>query len=521
MHQNFYFLRQLAPALEKLVKGNYLIEAFSQEKDEIILIFGSQEEETAPFFIKASLRSDFASLSFPDRFDRARRNSVNLFTELYGKRIVEVRVFENERAIKFGIEGGETLVFKLFGNRSNIIHFDVEGTVRALFNNRLSIDKNLVLSKLDRPIDQTFAAYLAAEGDHKKLFPTFGKLVTTYLEERLEGVSELADRWTIIQSVVQQLENPTYYLTVIDSVTVLSLLETGNVQEVLQDPLEALNRFYYTFSGQSNISREKGEMIRILKKRIRQTESYLALNFEKLSELEAARKNEEIGHILMANLHQIPERLEKVELDDFYNNQPITINLKKDLSPQKNAERYYRKAKNEKLEQDKLLESLEVRDTELQADKVHLEVVEQMEVLRDLRAYIKKEGLKGSVAVASPAELFKKIDFLGYTILVGRNAKNNDLLTKQYAHKDDLWLHARDVSGSHVVIKRIAGRQFPSNVIERAAELAAWYSKRKTDSLCPVIVIPKKFVRKPKGLPEGAVVLDKEDVIMVVPRGED
>jgi predicted ribosome quality control (RQC) complex YloA/Tae2 family protein len=71
-----------------------------------------------------------------------------------------------------------------------------------------------------------------------------------------------------------------------------------------------------------------------------------------------------------------------------------------------------------------------------------------------------------------------------------------------------------------VIIKNQPGKKFPSTVIERAAELAAFYSKRKTDSLCPVIVTPKKYVRKLKGMPEGAVIVDKEDVVMVVPRGE-
>jgi predicted ribosome quality control (RQC) complex YloA/Tae2 family protein len=71
-----------------------------------------------------------------------------------------------------------------------------------------------------------------------------------------------------------------------------------------------------------------------------------------------------------------------------------------------------------------------------------------------------------------------------------------------------------------VVIKNQSGKKFPAPVIERAAELAAFYSKRKNDSLCPVIYTPKKFVRKPKGLPEGAVMVDKEDVVMVVAKGE-
>lgn len=141
-------------------------------------------------------------------------------------------------------------------------------------------------------------------------------------------------------------------------------------------------------------------------------------------------------------------------------------------------------------------------------------------MLRELRTFVKKNGLVASKAGVDQGQLFRRIEYQGFMILVGRNAKNNDLLTQQYAFKEDLWLHARDVSGSHVVIKYQAGKKFPVMVIERAAQLAAFYSKRKTDSLCPVIVTPKKFVRKPKGYPQGAVMVDKEEVVMVEPMGE-
>jgi predicted ribosome quality control (RQC) complex YloA/Tae2 family protein len=113
--------------------------------------------------------------------------------------------------------------------------------------------------------------------------------------------------------------------------------------------------------------------------------------------------------------------------------------------------------------------------------------------------------------------LFKKFVYKGFEIWVGKNAKNNDLLTQKYAYKEDLWLHAKDVSGSHVIIKYQAGKTFPSDVIEKAASLAGYYSKRSTDSLCPVIVTPKKFVRKTKDLAQGQVIVEKEDIIMVVP----
>ena len=104
-----------------------------------------------------------------------------------------------------------------------------------------------------------------------------------------------------------------------------------------------------------------------------------------------------------------------------------------------------------------------------------------------------------------------------FELNVGKNAKSNDHLTMKVATKNDLWLHARDVSGSHVVIKEKPGKNFPQSVIEKAAQLAAFYSKRKTDSLCPVIYTPRKFVRKIKGAMAGQVVVDKEQVVMVVP----
>lgn len=524
VHQNYYFLKQLAPRLNRELTGKKFIEAFSQEKDEIVLVFAESqlnEELQKPFFIKATLRSDFACLSFPEKFDRARRNSVNLFTHLYEQPILHVRAFINERAIEIIFKSGEVLVLKLFGNRSNLIAFEKDGSVKQLFNNKLATDFTLTLETLDRPIDQSFEAYLKHDLRFEPLFPTFGKLVNKYLNNLLSEISKAEERWGVIQDVLKQLESPTFYLTKIELVPVLSLLPTGEISATYEDPIEALNAYYYAFIRLTGIEKEKAEILRLLKKRVSQTENYLENTFKKLIELEDGTKNDEIANIIMANLHQIPERAESVELYDFYRDQPIKIRLKKDLSPQKTAEGYYRKSKNEKIEIDRLNESLQARENEKEKLVGYIKSIEAIELLRELRTFIKSNGLAGAnTASVEQADLFKKIDFLGYTILIGKNAKNNDLLTKQYAHKEDLWLHARDVSGSHVVVKNQSGKKFPSPVIERAAQLAAWHSKRRTDSLCPVIVTQKKYVRKPKGLPEGAVVIDKEDVIMVVPAGE-
>ena len=112
---------------------------------------------------------------------------------------------------------------------------------------------------------------------------------------------------------------------------------------------------------------------------------------------------------------------------------------------------------------------------------------------------------------------YHEFEFKGFKIWVGKNAISNDELTQKYSFKEDLWLHAKDVAGSHVLIKYRAAKPFPKDVIERAASLAAYYSKRKNESLCPVTVTPKKFVRKRKGDPVGAVVVEREEVLLVTP----
>ena len=110
---------------------------------------------------------------------------------------------------------------------------------------------------------------------------------------------------------------------------------------------------------------------------------------------------------------------------------------------------------------------------------------------------------------------FKEYMYKGIRIWVGRNAKNNDLLTTKYAQKDDWWLHARDTSGSHVVIK---SPNPSAEVLEYAASLAAGYSKSNSESLVAVMYTQKKYVRKTKNLAAGMVIVEKEKTLLVEPR---
>ena len=514
MQNNYYFLRQLTKQLETKIIGLKLMECFSQEKDELVFGFAAargKKKNYKEFFIKTVVFPDFACLYFNDQFERAKKNSIDLFNQLYDLEVIGVHQFLNERCFAINFEQNFSVVFKMYGNRSNIILFQNDEVI-DLFHSRLVADKNLKISTLDRYIDQSYDNFVLQNKDYRKLFPTFGKLVNAFLEEGNKS-------WEEIQTVLAQLQNPRYYIIRWQHQVHLSLLPMGEVLQEYDKPIDAINAFYISYNRVSTLDKEKVEVLRKLLKEKKQTEIYLQDTYQRLESIDTTVKNEEIGHIIMANLHQIPERTEKMELFDFYRNKNIIVKLKPELSPQKNAENYYRKSKNERIEIDKIMENIESRETLLATLNQHIEKIEQAETLKVLRTYIKANKLIRTQAQLNDyKELFKRFEIEGFEILVGRNAKNNDLLTQQYAYKEDLWLHARDAQGSHVVVKYKAGKKIPNTVIEAAASLAAYYSKRRNESLASVILTQKKYVRKAKGLAEGQVIIDKEEVVMVEPK---
>jgi len=220
----------------------------------------------------------------------------------------------------------------------------------------------------------------------------------------------------------------------------------------------------------------------------------------------------------MANLNSLQTGLTKAVLHDFYNDEPIEIKLNRELSPQKNAENLYRKAKNRHQEIDALKENIEAKEKLI--DKVSRQILhlQDLDDTKELRKYLKDHGLTQKEKAKEEHLPYHEFEVDGWQILLGKHAKANDELTLKVANKNDLWLHAKDVAGSHVVVRQKPGQNFPTHIIEKAAALAAANSKRKTDTLCPVIYTQKKFVRKMKGAPAGQVIVEKEEVVMVEPR---
>jgi predicted ribosome quality control (RQC) complex YloA/Tae2 family protein len=513
LHNNFYFLRQLTPALETMLRHTVVSECFSQNREELIIRF---ETTSTAFFIKASLQASFSCLSFPEIFHRARKNSVDLFSTLIGQRVLALRQFENERSFSIQFTNQVSLLFKLHGNRSNVVLFN-ESRVIQIFKNSIIEDEKINIETLDRTIDWSYECFLENHDKLESLYFTFGKIVWKYLEHLGLKKLPLEKQWKVIQQVREELQAPNYSIRDHEGKIFFSLLSLGNAIKPFDDPIKAIHEFFLFHSQQDAFTKEKSKAVSFLKSNLRTIEANYEKAQHKLLELERDNNYKVWADLLMANMHLVNIGTERIVLPSFYNeNHPIEIKLKKDLSAQKNASLFYKKAKNQQIEIDYLKKLLGNKKKEKENLTNKLQQIESATDLKSLKKWNETLSIKEQKKQAAPLP-YREFEFNGYKIWVGKSAESNDTLTLKFGYKEDLWLHAKDVAGSHVLIKHQAGKNFPKDVIERAAQLAAYYSKRKNETLCPVSVTQRKYVRKRKGDPAGAVVVEREEVVMVVP----
>lgn len=443
---------------------------------------------------------------------------MDLFNKLLGQRVESIRQFRNERSFAIQFSNNFSLLFKMYGNRSNILLFGGED-VEGLFKNNIPGDSGLKLATLDRQIDWTFENFVHHRDNLQSIYFTFGKAVWKYLTELHFDKQNTEEQWRSVQELLQRLHNPIFYISEIDAHLTFTLLPMGTILKEFQDPLKAINDFFICRTQHDTFAREKASTLAVLKLKLQGNQNYYERTRQKLSTLQADNNYKIWADLLMANLHTIKAGSERVILPNFYKqNYPTEIKLKKDLSPQKNAEVLYGKSKQQQLEVNRLHQAVTSKEKEIAILNIQIQQVNAISDLKSLR------NLTDSLGVRKPKEKqpeslpYHEFEYNSFKILVGKNAKCNDRLTQEFSHKEDLWLHAKDVAGSHVVIKHQSGKKFPKDVIERAAQLAAYHSRRKTESLCPVVVTPRKYIRKRKGDSAGSVIVERESIILVQPK---
>lgn len=451
--------------------------------------------------------------------------------QIENDRIVEITV-SNKNEIGDDIQA--TLIIEIMGKHSNILLVDKSS------NNVLEVIKHIGFSQNSYRTLLPGATYIAPPSTEAlnpftikdvKLFEILQtqELTAKNLQSLFQGLGrdtaiELEnlltdDRLSKFRDFFKQETNPCLTDKSFSCVPFSTKIE-GRFSSLSQ----LLDVFYKDKAERDRVKQQASELIRRVENELQKNRQKLKKQEKELQATENAEEFRQKGELLTTFLHQVPNDQDQVVLDNYYTNQPITIVLDKALTPNQNAQKYFKRYQKLKEAVKYLTELIE----ETKATILYLESVETvlnqagLDEIAEIREELIQTGFirrrqREKIQKRKKPEKYLASD--GKTIiLVGRNNLQNEELTFKIARKEELWFHAKDIPGSHVVI---SGNLNPSDEVKTdAAELAAYYSKGRLSNLVQVDMIEVKKLNKPTGGKPGFVTYTGQKTLRVTPDSE-
>ena len=483
---------------------------------------------------------------------------------LQGGRITEVRQKGSERIIEIDIEAqnelgfsvSRRLIVEIMAKHSNIVLVDIESGKIIDSIKRISIDVNRYRQLLpgivyqyppaqDKIPFREITADTELPHDDKALMSRVAGISPAISRELLSGCSEVHDirvRSTepaerlvkILESVDDGTCVPRIYS---DDGTPREFHITGltEYEELDRTDFASLSEcveFFFSNREASNLVRQKSMP---LLKSVQTSLSKALLKKKKLSEdllnAENSDKYRLYGELLTANIHAVRPGARKVTVTNYYDGSLIDIPLDEKIGASANAQRYFKKYSKARTAIHEKQAQLEDNDKDiayLESVIRNIEAADSVPLLESIRDELESTGyVKRRAKAAQRKRKPAKPEPLRYTlsdgtpVLVGRNNIENDWLTMKHASKTDVWMHTKDIPGSHVIVKMEDGRNvndLPAELIYEAASIAAWHSKAAGGTNVPVDYVPVRYVKKPNGAKPGMVIFTHNQTVYVDPK---
>ncbi|MGQ9798710.1 MAG: NFACT RNA binding domain-containing protein [Ignavibacterium sp.] len=527
MIKSYFFLNRQILDLRDFILNKKITEAFTQEKEKLVIEFENEDNLYLEFCVNHSL----PYYLIKDFFIRSKKNSLDFFKNLRNKKIIDLLIANDDRVVAFLLDDNSVLYFTIRGKLTNVYYktsseflsfkkidekdlLDVETDLLSKnYINEFNIPN---LSSIENIEDENFL---------RKQLPIFGKEIIQIAKTISQ--SSLADGLKKVLETIKS-SNPIILINHKDYEIRFSFQNLPhNINDYdlyeFENTNDALN-FYIKENHQLSSRKEITEIIikHIDKelKRISNRQNNLLTIIQLGNKEDELRK---IGNLLLVNLNKVRPGMKQILIQDFYNNDKlIEVNLDPKLSPKENVEQYFNKAKESKIQYEKAKELIEViskekkKLTEIKDKVLNAKSIKELgQIAKGLKLKMKSEkSINESIT-----EKFKHYLVDGrYNVYVGKDNKSNDLLTLKFAKQNDYWFHARSVPGSHVVLRIDNTKEsVPKSVLKKVASLAAYHSKAKTAGIVPVSYTFKKFVVKRKGMEPGKVALLREETLLVSP----
>ena len=551
-----------ARELDAALAGGRIDKITQPEKDAVVLLVraGSENRRLLLCASPNNARCHLTSSTFPNPLEPP-MFCMLLRKQLMGGRIQSVRQIGGDRVLHMDIDTVDEmgdhvlrrLILEMMGRHSNLILVDGEGRildaarhVNAEMSRVRQIQPGVTYlpppaqDKLD-PAEvtaQALAQRLAAQEGaplHKALAASVAGLsgpAARELSYRVEqsgaqGMEETASRLAELLARLPDMADPRVLLDdrgdVTDAFAFPYLSQPLERQEACGSISRALERCFGAKDAQDRISQKSASMVRLLKGQIERCEKKLALQEEELASAARMEEYRLMGEMINANLWQLRKGQTEAELPNFYDEKggTMVIPLDSRLTPAQNAQRYFKKYQKARSARDTAARQKEKTLSELDylegmlldvgkcVGESELEEIRQ-ELVRT--GYMKRNTNRRQQRALPQNKPYRYRSSDGILIDVGKNAAQNDRLTGG-ARPGETWLHAKDMPGSHVIIRQEG--EVPLQTLREAAILAAWYSKGQRSSSVPIDYTLRRYVKKPGGAAPGMVIYTNQKTLFM------
>ncbi|MFC5734920.1 Rqc2 family fibronectin-binding protein [Cytobacillus gottheilii] len=557
------FTRAMTKELSESLTGGRINKVHQPYKNEIILLIraGGKNHKLLlsahPSYARVQLTNEaYDNPSTPPMFCMLLRKHLEgyILENIHQVELDRIIIFEVKGRNEIGDVSSKQLIVEIMGRHSNITLVDKERNMilDSIKHVSFAINSHRALlpgQEYKLPPAQHKANPFAADEDDilrkidfnsgkidKQLVSAFSGLSPLLAKEALFHAG-LANRTTIPKAFItlmKKVEEHAYSpaITVNENKESFYLfpLEHANGKSYSYPSLSAmLDRFYFGKAERDRVKQQSSDLERFMQTEKEKNEKKIKKLERTLTEAANADQHQLFGELITANMYSIAKGMKSVEVINYYDENGATAEIPLDpkKTPSENAQSYFKrytkaknsiaivheqidKAKEETAYFDSLLQQIQTaspRDIE----EIREELMEE--------GYIKqkqKRNGKKQQNVKPTLDTYTAGD--GTEILVGKNNKQNDYLTNKLAGRDEIWLHTKDIPGSHVVIRT---KEPSDETILEAAVLAAYFSKARSSSSVPVDYTRVRHVKKPNGAKPGYVIYEQQQTVYVTPSEDE
>lgn len=534
-HHHIYY--HLAKEINDHCSGMIITECYSQEKH-CVIVHCETSDGAIHEYIEWSMIPSEPFILLKEGVHRANRNSVDMFPDIIGRKILSCSKHPTDRIVFLQLTGASMVGQFYGGSNTSLFILDAEDCLTD-FMKRAPINMgetyiptiSAVPSLSDMPKNASLTAALSKAENSGSMYAheilarynqTVGKIdggtiLGALNEVQYEQVCLLHE--ALMDESLQS--DMAYILRLNNGDIAPSPIHVHQEQEVMWSGhswSQAIRKLRGIVSKESQIHALKKKLEQELRDRRETLEKHVHHLSDEATSLKRIEESQLIATLLLSMPYPAL-RVNDAQIMLSQDGKHYTIPAQKGKSYAEHAEHYFRRAKRAKEREAQKRTMLPKYLNQLQEVmklQTRLPEIQDRRILEQMLLQVKAQsGEKASTKTTqqSPYRIFALSE--SFTLYVGRNAQNNDQLTGKFAKPNDLWLHARGVSGSHAVLR--GPKVIPKHILEQAAAITAYFSQSRKAGFVPVAYALKKYIRKPKGAGPGAVLMEREEVILIEP----